>query len=256
MNAELLGCIETRQAVCDQHGEYESTLLKVGKCEWTGCPTCSRIAVDAENRRVETEHREAAFRAQGQAMFATSGVPKRLLGATFDGYTAAADNQAEAKRLVSSYAKDAVSNVEAGNGLILLGATGTGKTHLCVATIRQMTVRHHIASRYITAPSLMSQVKASYSGVGPTEYEIVNDLVSVPFLVIDEIGVGSGSNNETNVLFAVLGQRYDACLPTMLISNLEPAEFRKALGDRTVDRLRETSPVVTFTWASHRGGAA
>lgn len=72
-------------------------------------------------------------------------------------------------------------------------------------------------------------------------------------LVLDEIGIGKGSEHELGILYQVLGRRYDECLPTIMATNLTPVEFREWMGDRLADRLRENCRGVLFNWESNRG---
>jgi acyl-CoA synthetase (AMP-forming)/AMP-acid ligase II len=89
-----------------------------------------------------------------------------------------------------------------------------------------------------------------------TEDEVINEFAYVPLLVIDEIGVGFGTEAEAAQLFDVIDRRYQARNPLVLISNLSVPDLREALGDRLFDRIREASQVVPFNWPSHRGTAS
>jgi DNA replication protein DnaC len=135
----------------------------------------------------------------------------------------------------------------------MMGNMGTGKTHLAVGLIRHATRTLAVSAKYITAPALFSRIRASYNSRSETEADILAELINTPLLVLDEIGVGKGSDNELNVTYSLLGQRYDACRPTIIISNLMSDDLKAWLGERVVDRLRETSPVVLFNWESYRG---
>lgn len=84
---------------------------------------------------------------------------------------------------------------------------------------------------------------------------MISDLASVPLLVVDEIGVGMGSEAELVQLFDVIDRRYQLANPLVLVSNLPVPDLRAALGDRLHDRVRENSTVVPCNWASHRGPA-
>ena len=72
-------------------------------------------------------------------------------------------------------------------------------------------------------------------------------------LVLDEIGVGHGSNAEHVQLFEVLDLRYKLERPTVLLSNLTTTALKAALGDRVYDRLREGATVKACDWKSYRG---
>jgi DNA replication protein DnaC len=251
--ANILGAMQTSAAHCERHGDYEAVLLNLGGQRWTGCPQCSAETIEQHQAERDASQADDLRRLRGQAMFENSGVPRRMQNSTLKGYVSERDEQAAAHRQVCEYAKGLTDHLETGDGLVLMGNMGTGKTHLAVGLVRYVTRNLAVAARYVTAPALFSRVRASYSGNGESEAEIIDELVSAPLLVIDEIGVGKGSDNELNLTYSLLGQRYDACRPTVIVTNLMSDDLRAWLGERVVDRLRETSPVVLFNWESYRG---
>ena len=86
-----------------------------------------------------------------------------------------------------------------------------------------------------------------------TEEAAIDRFANAGLLLLDEVGVGFGSDAELTQLYDVLDVRYQRCLPTALASNLGPAELRAALGERLFDRLRENAEVLVCDWPSHRG---
>ena len=58
-------------------------------------------------------------------------------------------------------------------------------------------------------------------------------------LILDEIGKRVLADWQRIQLEELLSSRYNDMLPTVYITNLEQSEFRKFLGSRLVDRLRE-----------------
>lgn len=251
----IMGVVETKRAHCQTHGDYESVLLNLGEPRWTGCPECSKSAIAEHEAKRASDQPEELRRLQAQAMLEAAGVPRRLQNATLKSYLSETDSQQAAHKLVCEYAKHLGEKLESGDGLIMMGNMGTGKTHLAVGLIRVATRTHNVKARYVTAPALFSRVRASYSGNGETEADILAEFADTPLLVLDEIGVGKGSDNELNLIYALLGRRYDECRPTVIITNLMSEDLKAWLGERVVDRLRETSPVVLFNWESYRGRA-
>jgi DNA replication protein DnaC len=79
---------------------------------------------------------------------------------------------------------------------------------------------------------------------------------SLDLLIIEEIGTGAGSDDERAKIFQVVNRRYEAMLPTVLVSNLDMDALKKEIGERVIDRMREGSrSLVVFDWQSHRGVA-
>ncbi|MNR19187.1 DNA replication protein DnaC [compost metagenome] len=51
----------------------------------------------------------------------------------------------------------------------------------------------------------------------------------------------------------MINGRYEQNKPTVIISNLDPKDLPKAIGDRSNDRLREGGAVcLVFNWMSER----
>ena len=136
---------------------------------------------------------------------------------------------------------------------IFCGTPGTGKTHLA-CSIMSMALRSGKVSRYLTASDIARSVRSSYSrGADATEEAIIDRNVRVPFLVMDEIGVGLGSAHETAMINDTITKRYEEMAPTLLISNLSQKDLAAYLGERIMDRFREdNAQIVEMIWDSER----
>ncbi|MNY33654.1 DNA replication protein DnaC [compost metagenome] len=86
-----------------------------------------------------------------------------------------------------------------------------------------------------------------------SEDEAIRLLGNIGLLVLDEVGVQSGTENEQNILFDVLDRRYSHCKPTILLTNFASKEFRECIGERLFDRMKEIAVWVPFKWDSYRG---
>ena len=75
-------------------------------------------------------------------------------------------------------------------------------------------------------------------------------------LIIDEIGVQSGTDNERNILFEIVNGRYENVRPTIIISNRDVKEVAELISERSVDRITEGGAIIPFNWESSRGGNA
>lgn len=107
---------------------------------------------------------------------------------------------------------------------------------------------------YRTVSSLLQYIKGSYDNrAGYTETEAFESLAKPHLLIIDEVGATKQTEFELAVLFSVINGRYEQQLPTLIVSNLMPAELSQAIGDRCVDRLREGGGIaLVFDWDSMR----
>ncbi|MEW9698008.1 hypothetical protein [Paenibacillus sp. SI8] len=76
---------------------------------------------------------------------------------------------------------------------------------------------------------------------------------SVPFLVMDDVGVRDASEAFRADLHAIINARTTAGLPTIYTSNLPMAELMRLYDARLADRVRDMCVEISFQGASNRG---
>lgn len=233
---------------CALHGVFrEQTVF--GRIE--GCVPCGGDMAKGRSPQ------EAATRAEGLAIvrLAQCGLRGRYLDTTLDNYVATTPAQRAVLKACRAYA-DTV-RAGAGGGLMLLGTVGTGKSHLLAAMARHMRVERAVTAK-VTAPrDIVRELRGCWAkDAEKTEADVVDDLSRrLDVLLLDEAGMGFGSDAELVQLFEVVDARYSLGNPTVLASNLAAPALKAALGDRIFDRLREGAQVLALDWPSHRGGA-
>ena len=139
--------------------------------------------------------------------------------------------------------------------LAFIGKTGTGKTHLACAIIREtmMTYRpfDFIYTKHIR---MIRRIRSTYqSGAKENEYDVVKRFSSTKLLILDEVGLaGEVSSWERATLDDILDHRYEHQLPLILTSNLPAKQLFSMLGERIESRFIEMGRVVNCTWGDYR----
>lgn len=246
-----------REDHCQLHGAFTTRgmrfLLGKRREHWSGCPACAGEV--AEKERLARMQVDAAEQAVSlERMLGQTALPERFRDRTFDNYQVEAGNKLQARALGTCRKYVDVFDskmLPEGTGLILMGQRGTGKSHLAGAILKGLLPRH--VGVYTTFMAMLHSIRATYDkGSLVTERQVIERLSSVPLLVIDEIGVQRGTDDEHIQLFGIIDNRYGRKLPTILLTNQDEAGIERFVGDRLYDRLVETSHMVKFDWASHR----
>lgn len=248
-----------RAATCPQHGAYteKGGSFFVGqRVMWFGCPTCNKEqqqAEEAEKARKDEEARQARIEAKLNA----AGIPLAFRSRSFDNFKAETDEQRYALDLAREFSDNFWSkHFKAGSFLVFGGEPGTGKSHLAIATTPVVLARG--TAMYTRASEIIRRVRGTWRRDSEQSEEDVLRLLGyeLDLLIIDEVGVQRGTEDEQMILFDIIDRRYAELLPTILLTNLSGKAFAEFVGPRIMDRLRERAVFVPFRWDSYRGRQA
>lgn len=182
-----------------------------------------------------------------------SGIAPRFENATFQSFKPINTAGSHCLDVCQTFAQSWEDRLKAGEGLILCGRTGTGKTHLACAIARDVIENHRAEAFITTAQRIIRAFRRTWNHKSEhTEDEAIRFYTSRDLLIIDEIGVQYGTDSERNILFEVINTRYEFLLPTILISNFTDVELAEFLGERTLDRMTQGGAVLAFDWESQR----
>lgn len=247
---------EQSTATCSIHGEYQQTKYQSGR--FTKCPECER---EREQQRIADEKaaqlREAAERKSKliDELIGNSGIPKRFLGKTMKSYQVKFEKQKPIVNSAINFAKEFQQSSHSGRCLIFIGNAGTGKTHIGCAIGLHVIKNCGGTARFTSVSEINRLVRESKSFNSEyTETEIIDAFGNYDLLIVDEVGIQSGTDAESRALFDVFNARYQNVKPTIVISNLTKDQLTVALGERIVDRLKEGGgEILSFNWQSYRG---
>jgi DNA replication protein DnaC len=141
----------------------------------------------------------------------------------------------------NEYASRGAKNAnDRGLGLLLTGGNGTGKTHLAVAALRELATRHGVVGQFWDYHELLREIRNSYDpSTSFTEYEVLEPIISMPVLLLDDLGAWKMTDWMNDTLFYVLNKRYLATRPTLITTNYpdrEPSARELAEADTTLRR--------------------
>ena len=245
--------IETRdyRGTCAKHGDYESKQMFVSN-QWRGamCMACY------EESAIETQKAENIERQNKYviSLLSSSGIPVRYMDSSLENYIP--QNERSGKMLTSlkRYIADFKHHRDTGTSIVMSGGVGTGKTHLGASMAQEVIRKYGMKAHFTTVIKMVRRIRATYSRDSKESEEMVLDyFMNRDLLIIDEIGVQSGSDHEHNTIFEIINERYADMKPTIILSNEGIEELTKILGERIIDRFRDGGAVMNFDWESYRG---
>ena len=162
----------------------------------------------------------------------------------------------QARQFAKSYPWDT-----GGNGLLLTGSIGVGKTHLAVGILQAVIAERGAKGMFFDYRDLLAQVRNSYNrGVEATELEVLRPVFEAEVLVLDELGASKPTDWVWDTVAHILNTRYNDRRTTIITTNytnLAPGGSKEeTLGDRIGERMRsrlqEMCVVVEMTGADFR----
>lgn len=177
-------------------------------------------------------------------------IPKRYEHCDFESYStdvAATQQHAsslkQAKLLAQGFVRDYPGAAE--KGLLFMGRSGVGKTHLAVAALRELIRRGH-AGLFCDYRELLKEIQASYNASSEsTEMGILEPIRTVEILILDDLGASKPSDWVRDIVGIVLNARYNERRTTIITTNYHdnPATEGEPtrLGGKLVMPVREDS---------------
>lgn len=234
---------EPSEMFCQIHNEQMVKVLGRDTCK-----TCAREFL----RKSEAEHAQELLESTRKKRVNAAMIPARHASCGFKNYVANTQAQQYAVGQCKKFSGDFVKG-QAGN-MIITGRTGTGKTHLACAMIRNIL---HLGgfARYITSEDMANSIANAWTQPDSSESTEIYRFTEYDLLIVDEYGLHDQHENRLKLVHKVLYSRYDAKKPTIVISNFTTDELSKNLGDRLWSRFQHDGlTVVECNWQDSRIG--
>jgi len=186
---------------------------------------------------------------QWKRLIQGSGIPPRYLECNFVSYktensAGLATTKITAENWAAQYPIDRT-------GLLLIGPSGVGKTHLAVAALHQL-MNKGVHCLFCDYRELLKQIQNSYNpSVQVTELEVLQPIFDREVLLLDDLGAVKPSEWVWDTVSLILNSRYNDNRTTIITANFVDGPARNAgisgaqaagrnetLGDRIGERMR------------------
>lgn len=233
-----------KEFTCEKHGNYIANylVLQNGNILNECCPLCEKEELDREEKRKKEKQQER---------LKELNIEPEFYAKTFDDFLVKTESQQKALNAIKQLVAEKKGKV------VLVGSNGTGKTMLASIAVKELGGK--IFSMY----EISTMIRQSYTvKATKSELEIVNELATIPLLVIDEMGRTKNSETEQNWLSYILDKRHTRNLPFILISNAHfkkfckeggcPKCFENFVDNDILSRLHQNSKVIMIEAPDYR----
>lgn len=122
-----------------------------------------------------------------------------------------------------------------GLGLLMIGGTGLGKTHLSLAAANRIIERGYCVI-YGSAPELLRRIDKEQ--FGRADGDTMQLIMDCDLLILDDLGSESPKNERyISTLYEIINARQSRLLPMIINTNLKADEIRERYTDRICSRL-------------------
>lgn len=223
-------------------------------CEGTGWKNVTQRSSTATERRVT--RCDCRLQARSKSLLASANIPLRYEHCELASYTTdfpgAHPSLAFAHLASSKFAQE--YDPREGTGLLIIGKIGTGKTHLAVGIIKELTLHKGVACLFYDYRELLKEIQNSYnSTVQTTELDVLRPVFETEVLVLDELGAVKPTEWVWDTVSLILNTRYNNNRTTIITTNFDDhpaagansavsiarsATRAETLGDRIGERMR------------------
>lgn len=142
-----------------------------------------------------------------------------------------------------NYAKTFKKN---SNGLLLMGSTGLGKTHLSLAIANEV-INAGYSVVYVSVPDILSKLESEhFSYAYSNEQEIMQSLLECDLLILDDLGTEFSTQFSTTAIYNIFNTRINMGKPLIINTNLDIDELGKIYTKRFTSRLTGACDVLSF----------
>ena len=195
------------------------------------CPICQGTGwkpVESNGiRRVSRCDCEKTQRAE--SLLKQAQIPRRYEHCAFENFDIRKDPRTGQpnRSLVAAklYSQKLVEEYPTDFGLLFIGPTGSGKTHLGVAVLRELMFRKGIPCLYYDFLKLLKDIRDSYNAISQTsEMRVLGPVLEAEVLLLDDLTASDPTDWVKETLAYIINSRYNEKKVTLITTTLSPRQ--------------------------------
>ena len=191
------------------------------------CPACQGtgwkpVETDGVRRVVRCGCQEAE---RTEQLLERARIPRRYEQCAFENFHIRKDKETghanPSLAAAKLYAERFVEEYPTDFGLLFVGSTGVGKTHLAVAILRELILRKSVECLFYDFRDLLKEIQDSYNPVSQSsELRILQPVLDVEVLLLDELSAANPSDWVKETLAHLINSRYNQKKVTLITTTL------------------------------------
>jgi DNA replication protein DnaC len=175
-----------------------------------------------------------------ERLLRAAGIPERYLHCTvesFELWDPGNPSLGRARKLTQEFIDEFPARQR---GLLYYGNSGTGKTHLAVAALRELILHKGVRGRYVNLLELVQRLMMAFDAGGAARQDLLEPVIEADVLVLDELGAGKVTPWVLDLLYYVINSRYMSQRLTLCTTNYKDGAAAEAdlPPDLTVNQYR------------------
>lgn len=189
------------------------------ECEGTGWKP---LEIDGVRRVARCACNEAQL---AERLLEQAAIPRRYEHCAFENFDIRKDRETGVANPSLSraklYAQGFVNEYPTDFGLLFVGPTGVGKTHLAVAVLRDLAIRKGVECLFYDFHELLKEIQASWNPVSQTsELRVLQPVLDMEVLLLDELAAANPTDWVKETLAYIVNSRYNQKKVTLITTTM------------------------------------